>query len=64
MGQVPVDDIQTIIWVDCTKLGVVTQPEINALGDFLEKHLSRNPVRGFFKLQQIFEFFQHSESYG
>ena len=43
--QVPVDDVQAVVYCDCTKLGVMSQPEINALGEFLEKVLFRNPFR-------------------
>ena len=50
------DDVQIIVYWDCTKLGVMSQPEINQMGDFVEKHLCRNPY-GFLgtSYQQQFE---------
>lgn len=41
--QVSSDDIQTVVYCDCTKFGVMSQPEVNAIGEFLEKTLFRNP---------------------
>ena len=40
-----VNQIHTVLYVDCTKLGVLQQQEINTIGDLAEKHLSRNPAR-------------------
>ena len=47
--EVAPDDVLTIVYLDCTKLCVLSQPEINALGEFVEKHLFRNPYRTFFE---------------
>ena len=43
--QVPLDDVLTIVYCDCTKFGVMSQPEINALAEFVEKTLFRSPYR-------------------
>eukprot|EP00435_Cladocopium_sp_Y103_P029455 s2934_g7.t1 len=43
--QVAVEDVQTLVYCDCTKMGVMSQPEINAMGEFLEKVLFRSPFR-------------------
>ncbi|CAK9089138.1 Uncharacterized protein SCF082_LOCUS42073 [Durusdinium trenchii] len=44
-NKVDVNQIHTVLYVDCTKLGVLQQQEINTIGDLAEKHLSRNPAR-------------------
>ncbi|CAK9013014.1 Uncharacterized protein SCF082_LOCUS11746 [Durusdinium trenchii] len=44
--KVPVEDVNTIMYVDCTKFGVLNQPEINAIGEMVERVLFRNPYRG------------------
>lgn len=37
-------DVDVILFFDCTKLGVLTQSEINMAGDFTEKVLGKNPT--------------------
>eukprot|EP00435_Cladocopium_sp_Y103_P004363 s5416_g1.t1 len=43
--QVPMDEVQTVVYCDCAKFGVMTQPEVNGVGELLEKVLFRNPFR-------------------
>ncbi|CAK9091123.1 unnamed protein product [Durusdinium trenchii] len=43
--QVDPRDVDVILFFDCTKLGVLTQSEINMAGDFTEKVLGKNPTR-------------------
>ena len=38
-------DVDCILYFDCTKLGVLQQAEINMLGDYAEKLLFKNPQR-------------------
>ena len=51
----PVDDVNTTVYIDCTKFGVMNQPEINAIGELVERMLFRNPYRKGTK------FFVHSK---
>ena len=46
LEQVQVQDVYTILYFDCTKLGVLAQSEINMIGDVSEKVLGRNPTSG------------------
>lgn len=43
--QVAIDDVQTLVYLDCTKFGIMTQPEVNAVGDLVQKIIMRNPFR-------------------
>lgn len=43
--QVAVDDIDLILYVDCTKLGVISQSEVNHIGETAERLMCRNPTR-------------------
>lgn len=38
-------DVDTILYFDCPKLGVLSQAEINMVGDMSEKVLGKNPTR-------------------
>lgn len=40
------ESIQTVLYVDCTKYGAMCQPEINGVGEVVERVLFRNPLRG------------------
>ena len=44
--EVEVGQLRTVLYIDCTKLGVVSQIEINMIGDLAESVLFRNPSRG------------------
>ena len=37
------ESIQTVLYVDCTKYGAMSQPEINGVGEVVERVLFRNP---------------------
>lgn len=54
--QVGVEELDTILYVDCTKLGVLNQTTINALGDLTERVLFRAPSRNLasFQVPSIF----------
>ena len=39
------NELDTVLYVDCTKLGVLSQVSINALGELAERLLFRNPSR-------------------
>ncbi|CAK9010862.1 Uncharacterized protein SCF082_LOCUS10854 [Durusdinium trenchii] len=43
--KVGVTDVYSLLYVDCTKLGVLQQGEINHIGSMAERHLMRNPSR-------------------
>ncbi|CAK9083772.1 unnamed protein product, partial [Durusdinium trenchii] len=43
--KVDMKDVDTILFFDCTKLGVLNQAEINLIGDCSERVLFRNPSR-------------------
>jgi hypothetical protein len=43
--EVSVHEIDTVFYVDCTKLGVLSQTNTNALGEMAEKILFRCPSR-------------------
>lgn len=43
--QVASSDLDTILYVDCTKLGVLNQLAINAIGDVAERVIFRSPSR-------------------
>lgn len=43
-GQVSSDKIHVIGWVDFTKIGVLTQKDVNKFGAWCEKLLSKNPT--------------------
>lgn len=43
--QVASSDLDTILYVDCTKLGVLNQLAINAIGDAAERVIFRSPSR-------------------
>lgn len=43
--KVSTQELHTILYVDCTKLGVLNQSEINMVGSVAEKVLSQNPSR-------------------
>ncbi len=43
--KVSTQELHTILYVDCTKLGVLNQSEINMVGTVAEKILSQNPHR-------------------
>ena len=45
--QVGVLEVDTILYIDCTKLGVLSQTNINALGELAERILFRAPSRYF-----------------
>lgn len=45
--QVDEKSLQTVLYIDCTKLGVVSQPEVNMIGEIAEAVLSRNPTRNW-----------------
>ncbi|CAK9002075.1 Uncharacterized protein SCF082_LOCUS7183 [Durusdinium trenchii] len=38
-------DVDTILYFDCTKLGVLSQAEVNLVGEYADKVLSKNPAR-------------------
>ncbi|CAK9073143.1 unnamed protein product, partial [Durusdinium trenchii] len=44
-SQVDAKDVDTILYFDCPKLGVLSQAEINMVGDMSEKVLGKNPTR-------------------
>ena len=39
------NELDTVLYVDCAKLGVLSQVSINALGELAERLLFRNPSR-------------------
>ncbi|CAK9060296.1 unnamed protein product [Durusdinium trenchii] len=43
--KVATNELDTILYIDCTKMGVVSQANINMIGEMSEKVLSRNPER-------------------
>ena len=43
--EVAVADVDCILYFDCTKLGVLSQGEINLIGDYAEKVLFKNTKR-------------------
>ncbi|CAL1150712.1 unnamed protein product [Cladocopium goreaui] len=43
--KVAVGDVDCILYFDCTKLGVLTQGEVNLIGDYAEKILFKNTKR-------------------
>ena len=43
--QVQVSDVHVVLYVDCTKLGVLSQHDINLIGTCAEKVLGNNPSR-------------------
>ena len=43
--EVAVADVDCILYFDCTKLGVLSQGEINLIGDDAEKVLFKNTKR-------------------
>lgn len=45
-------DVDCILYFDCTKLGVLQQAEINMLGDYAEKLLFKNPQRPILIFEQ------------
>lgn len=45
VGQVDASELEVVLYVDCTKFGVVSQHEVNAIGTMCEKSLFRNPTR-------------------
>ncbi|CAK9079028.1 unnamed protein product [Durusdinium trenchii] len=47
---VEVGQLRTVLYIDCTKLGVVSQIEINMIGDLAESVLFRNPSRSILVL--------------
>ena len=49
--QVTVEELDTILYVDCTKLGVLSQTTINSLGDLAERVLFRSPSRNLASFQ-------------
>lgn len=42
--QVNADDLNLILYVDCTKLGIMDQNEFTWLGEYASKIMSRNPA--------------------
>lgn len=54
--QVELDSIATIVYIDCAKLGVLNGPEINAVGETVEKLLFRNPSSRLDELSCLFTF--------
>lgn len=47
--KVTVADLHTVLYVDCTKLGVLTQQQINQIGALSEKVLGLHPTRSLVK---------------
>lgn len=47
--KVSVSDLETVIWIDCTKMGVISQSEVNLIGDVCDKMLFKNPSREFLR---------------
>lgn len=43
--QVTTADLHVVLFIDCTKMGVLSQLEINAIGLMCEKILGPNPAR-------------------
>ena len=43
--KVAVGDVDCILYFDCTKLGALTQGEVNLIGDYAEKILFKNTKR-------------------
>ena len=39
------NDLRTVLYIDCTKLGVISQIEVNMIGELAESVLFRNPAR-------------------
>ena len=60
--EVPVEDMNTLVYLDTTKLGVLSQPEVNAIGELVEKVLFRNPYSALALAGQYVQFTCHSGS--
>lgn len=43
--EVSVGDVHTVLYVDCSKLGVLQQQEINVIGELADRYLSRSPAK-------------------
>ncbi|CAK9061163.1 Uncharacterized protein SCF082_LOCUS32081, partial [Durusdinium trenchii] len=43
-AKVSVGDVHTVLYVDCSKLGVLQQQEINVIGELADRYLSRSPT--------------------
>ena len=39
------NELDIVLYVDCTKLGAINQKEINQIGDMADKVLQKNPSR-------------------
>ena len=59
--QVAFADLHTVLYIDCTKLGVLNQMDINMVGTLTEKVLSSNPQRpsvfDIYKLSYIYDLY-------
>lgn len=43
--QVDVNEVLIVLYIDCTKMGVLSQPDVNMIGSIAESILFRNPSR-------------------
>lgn len=42
--QVTPQDLDCVLYIDCTKMGVINQLEVNMIGELADKVLSKNPT--------------------
>ena len=38
-------DVDVVLYIDCTKMGAISQKEINLVGDLADRILQKNPTR-------------------
>lgn len=53
-GQVLPQDLETVLYIDCSKMGVISQLEVNMVGELANKVIFRNPIRTWSLLQDNF----------